>query len=260
MAETIGSRIGQMRIDMELSQPELAEKLEKLRIQYYPDLKPITRNDIANWEAPASAANKRTSIKASDVHLLSLVFGVDCDYIITGIKRSDKAIVADLGLSQKLIDELKEDQPFKEENKGWARVFNYLCRFNCYDLVDCLVDFLREDFTRNYHKETFNLIGRLIDEGKLDPEVLDPDYKNFLVGEAYVSDRMETESVRLKDTIKEENRRIHSEKVDKETITVIKKDGGSYQKEVKRTYRHPQLAISKEAREGGSDNGEGQKD
>ena len=127
-SDTIQSRLLSLRGDM--SQQDLAMELEQIRNIYYPDLKTITRNDVANWESSEKAENKRTSLKASDVHLLSLFFGEDCDYIITGRRAANKTISADLNLSESAIsalkiEELGQDISFLCDN-GEERIIHYL--------------------------------------------------------------------------------------------------------------------------------------
>ena len=243
---TIGQRIMILREERGImSQEKLAELVNDYSDKNGLGLKPLSRQGIKRIE------NGEAELKIGTVFALSKILGVDCDYIITGIKKADETVSSDLGLSQKLIDQLKQNQ-----RPGWADIFNYLCENDCYKLSEALVIFLDNDFDYNPFGEAISTIQKLIAEGKITENDIDQNTKEFLVSETVLNtrDKRRINSLEvLKQIILDDHKRIHKEingivqyEVDKEDyrqeIAIIKADPA-----------RKKAAAGQRKRKGGSD-------
>ncbi len=106
----IGGRIRDIRIDNNLTQADMAEKID------------VNRNKINDWEAGRSA------IKINDLIKISKVFNVSCDKILRDV-RTEFIQVHDLsGLSDLAIEQLASSN--KKNNDGFSNnigtVLSYL--------------------------------------------------------------------------------------------------------------------------------------
>ena len=95
-AETIGQRLKKMRQEKGWTVEELAKKIYKKRTAY------------------SEIENDRTDLHIDTLMMLSDIFGVSTDYILTGMEVENQTTAADLSLCNEAINRLKLERDFTD--------------------------------------------------------------------------------------------------------------------------------------------------
>ena len=170
--EDIYSRIRKEREKRGWSQTELGQRMNEYSKKTFPDdLKNhYGRNDIENLE------NHRKIAKERDILTLSAVFNLDCHYLLTGIEQNNISCSSELGLSQKAIAKLKNDNPpnyhLPFDYIPLNKVINYLVENDCDLVFSALYNYLHADHREALHDAIAlsNWLSQMIKEGKLTKE------------------------------------------------------------------------------------------
>lgn len=128
MVKSIGERIKQIRQERKLSQVQFAQTLS------------VSQTVVTDWERDLRTPQAEMIVKISDL------FSVSCDWILTGNKAENLNTVKELGLSNDVIDRLRDYK--KNTILNLPKVLNQLCKYEF--LLSDLNMFLKTDFRKPY--------------------------------------------------------------------------------------------------------------
>lgn len=131
--EEIGARLKRLREQKQMTQAQLAEKMN------------TSRESINLWERGAR------DMKTGTICALAKVFNVSCDYLLTGTSAENITLAKDLGLTNNAIEKLRllnsEIQyPYR---KMELKSLNFILE-HCHPIARFVCEYLTTDFSHAY--------------------------------------------------------------------------------------------------------------
>ena len=135
--EEIGARIKQLREQEQMTQAQLAEKMN------------TSREAINLWERGAR------DMKTGTICALAKIFNVSCDYLLTGTSAENITLAKDLGLTNNAIEILRLLN--SEIQYPYRRIelesFNFIIE-HCNSVTRSIYEYLTTDFRHSYTLRT----------------------------------------------------------------------------------------------------------